>query len=235
LPSLSDLLFRTVDGAYGVNSRQRIVLWNEGCSHLLGIPADDVLGRKCCDILQGKSPTGKPFCSDKCNVAQLAVGGCATRTFPLRVSSAEGEKLKLWVNIILVPSLSDDSWICVHLLRRDAALNVLDAINGSLPEFRSQPEKRLHDIAASESTAHSSLTSREHMVVELLAEGLSTSAMSEVLDIRPVTVRNHIQHIQAKLGVHSKVETVAYAYRHNLLRSAARDPTAGQKEMTLPA
>jgi DNA-binding NarL/FixJ family response regulator len=63
----------------------------------------------------------------------------------------------------------------------------------------------------------SPLTPRQQEIVELLAEGKSATVISQELDIRLVTVRNHIQHIQAKLGVHSQAETVAYAYRHNLV------------------
>jgi DNA-binding NarL/FixJ family response regulator len=33
------------------------------------------------------------------------------------------------------------------------------------------------------------------------------------LFLSQATVRNHIQHILAKLGVHSRVEAVAYALR----------------------
>ena len=61
------------------------------------------------------------------------------------------------------------------------------------------------------------MTPRQQEIVELLAEGKSATVISQELDIRLVTVRNHIQHIQAKLGVHSQAETVAYAYRHNLV------------------
>jgi len=35
--------------------------------------------------------------------------------------------------------------------------------------------------------------------------------------ISMVTVRNHVQHIEATLAVHSQAEVVAYAYRHNLV------------------
>jgi DNA-binding CsgD family transcriptional regulator len=43
------------------------------------------------------------------------------------------------------------------------------------------------------------------------------SQMSQLLNISPVTVRNHIRHIEVKLDVHSKLEAVVYAYRHNLI------------------
>jgi DNA-binding NarL/FixJ family response regulator len=35
-----------------------------------------------------------------------------------------------------------------------------------------------------------------------------------------VTVRNHIQHLISKLGLHSQIEAVAYAYRNNLVAVA---------------
>jgi len=62
----------------------------------------------------------------------------------------------------------------------------------------------------------SMLTSREQEVYRLLAEGLPVSTISQQLHISPVTVRNHLQHIMGKLALHSQVEAVAYAYRHNL-------------------
>ena len=64
--------------------------------------------------------------------------------------------------------------------------------------------------------AASGLTTREDEIFRLLAEGLPVRAISARLYISPVTVRNHLQHIMAKLDLHSQRETVAYAYRHNL-------------------
>ncbi|MFV1973271.1 MAG: response regulator transcription factor [Thiohalobacterales bacterium] len=64
----------------------------------------------------------------------------------------------------------------------------------------------------------SSLTAREQEILQLLAEGLAVPVMSQLLNVSRVTVRNHLQHIQAKLGVHSQSETVAYAYRNNLVQ-----------------
>jgi DNA-binding NarL/FixJ family response regulator len=41
--------------------------------------------------------------------------------------------------------------------------------------------------------------------------------MAEPLRVSPVTVRNHVQNILAKLGVHSRLKGAAYATRHRLL------------------
>ena len=62
------------------------------------------------------------------------------------------------------------------------------------------------------------LTAREQQILQLLAEGLAATAISRQLYISRATVRNHTQHILAKLGLHSKLEAVAYAYRHGLTK-----------------
>lgn len=61
------------------------------------------------------------------------------------------------------------------------------------------------------------LTPRELEVLELLAEGLDQAEIASRLFISPKTVATHIDHILAKLGVHSRAEAVARAYRERLV------------------
>ncbi|HKZ75050.1 MAG TPA: LuxR C-terminal-related transcriptional regulator, partial [Actinomycetota bacterium] len=61
------------------------------------------------------------------------------------------------------------------------------------------------------------LTRREREVLRFLTGGANTRAMAERLHVSSATVRNHVQNIFAKLGVHSRLEAVAYATRHRLL------------------
>lgn len=67
------------------------------------------------------------------------------------------------------------------------------------------------------SGAASALTPRERDVLTLLAEGLATGAIAERLFISPKTVGTHVQRILAKLGVHTRAEAVAFAYREGLV------------------
>ena len=59
----------------------------------------------------------------------------------------------------------------------------------------------------------SALTASEHEVLRLLADGLSQGGIAERLVISPKTVAAHIDHILGKLGVHSRAQAVAIAYR----------------------
>ena len=60
------------------------------------------------------------------------------------------------------------------------------------------------------------LTARETEVLQLLADGLTQDAIAEKLFISPKTVATHIQRIITKLGVHSRTEAVALAYKSGL-------------------
>ena len=67
------------------------------------------------------------------------------------------------------------------------------------------------------------ITQREHEVLVLLAEGLSTREIAQQLFISLNTARNHVQRLIAKLGAHSRLEAVAVARRNGMLRTGS-DP-----------
>jgi two-component system, NarL family, nitrate/nitrite response regulator NarL len=72
-------------------------------------------------------------------------------------------------------------------------------------------------------TAHK-LTARELHVLSLLVDGLTQSEIAEKLFISPKTVGKHIEHILAKLGVHSRAQAVALAVRNRTLEAHRRAP-----------
>lgn len=58
---------------------------------------------------------------------------------------------------------------------------------------------------------HSTLTTREWQVLDLMCDGASTADIADALVLTPDTVRTHIKHILAKLGVHTREDAVAAA------------------------
>src|SRR5712691_4835615 len=76
---------------------------------------------------------------------------------------------------------------------------------------------RVHALARrSPGRAPSTLTSRELEVLWLLADGLSQAEIARRLVISPKTVGTHIEHIFLKLGVRSRAQAVAVAFRGEL-------------------
>jgi DNA-binding NarL/FixJ family response regulator len=62
-----------------------------------------------------------------------------------------------------------------------------------------------------------SLTRREGEVLALLALGLTQRDIANELVVSPKTVGSHIQNLLGKLGVHSRTQAVALAFRDGLL------------------
>ncbi|GAA2287143.1 response regulator transcription factor [Actinomadura sp. NPDC048955] len=62
------------------------------------------------------------------------------------------------------------------------------------------------------------LTARELEVLRLVAEGLSNRGISRRLFLSETTIKTHLVHIYAKLGVDSRTAAVAAATRRGLIR-----------------
>jgi DNA-binding NarL/FixJ family response regulator len=65
------------------------------------------------------------------------------------------------------------------------------------------------------------LTPRELEVLTLLAEGLAQPEIADRLEITSKTVATHIERILGKLGVRSRAQAVAFAYRETLVSISA--------------
>ncbi|MGH2700647.1 MAG: response regulator [Actinomycetota bacterium] len=62
------------------------------------------------------------------------------------------------------------------------------------------------------------LTQRELEVLTLLASGAGGEEIAKKLNVSRNTVRSHVQNILTKLQVHSRLEAVAFAARHNVVK-----------------
>ena len=230
MATLADLLFRTVDGVFAVDAKQRVVLWNPGCAQMFGLPSTQILGRPCGKILHAKNPCGQKSCVESCFISRPPDSRHVPKPFPLRARDRAGKDLSFWVNIVLVPSQRTREWTYVHLLHRCDAPDTLKILSDNT--VTPPPSGRAAGNNPYASAISAALTTRELEILKLLSEGLVAAVIAKLLSIRLVTVRNHIQHIQAKLGVHSRAETVAYAYRHNLVYSRLN---AGVTQTSLPS
>ncbi len=74
---------------------------------------------------------------------------------------------------------------------------------------------RLMDRMRAPATA---LSRRETEVLQLVADGLSNAAISKQLFLSQATVKSHLVHIYAKLGVDSRTSAVAAATAQGLIR-----------------
>ena len=217
MSTFEDILYHAVDGVFAVDAKQRIIFWNPGCEELFHRSSQWALGRPCDDVVCGRTlSTGTMFCRPNCSVAQLSRGVDGPNRFSIQTNGSDSRPLTFSVEIMLVPSRCNKKWIMLHLLHRQVNQDLLSAMDHaprSGKQVSSPGKSAIQDCA----THQSRLTAREAEVLQLLSEGLSSRVISKRFTVSHTTVRNHIQHIQSKLGVHSQTEAVAYACRHNLV------------------
>lgn len=65
-------------------------------------------------------------------------------------------------------------------------------------------------------TLPAGLTNREAEVLTLIARGLTNKQIAERLYVNESTVKTHINHLFAKVGITDRAQAVSYAYQHGL-------------------
>lgn len=115
-----------------------------------------------------------------------------------------------------VAEVSPQSSLCVLEALRDMTVSeVLDTVRHLAPPHpSSQQNRHLRVIPTPEERdALASLSERELQVVRLVAEGLSNKEISSRLTLSDKTVKNHISHILAKMGLTARTQVAVYAIR----------------------
>jgi PAS domain S-box-containing protein len=213
------VVLKTADPILASDHRLRIVLWNEGVQALLGFSADEVLGKPCCELMGCRSP-GQGLLY-RCNCTDLLRRDRQEPlpTFDRQISRKDGERV--WVHVTTLVTVSPTGLsVLVHLLRD---LTRQKEIEELLRQVASSAARLSCDRAGHPglrepaALSSSGVTDREREVIRLLAQGASTEGIAAKLSITHRTARNHIQNILSKLGVHSRLEAVAYASNRGLL------------------
>lgn len=204
---LEEALQRAGDGVFVIADDGRIVFWNRAAERILGYTARDVMGRPCCDVFTGYDDDGNRLCHQGCHVMTLVRLSEPVQTFDMRTRTKGGRAIWLNISILRMPSAEAGAGgLTVHLFRDVTAAKELLML--------------VHErLTPAPDPAHpaSLLTRRELEVLRLMTQGLNTADAARRLHVSSATIRNHVQNIFGKLGVHSRLEAVAYATRHRLL------------------
>jgi PAS domain S-box-containing protein len=103
----------------------------------------------------------------------------------------------------------------VDAVRRVHAGEPLLALEEILELLRYAGRQREREHADRQAIAQ--LTVREHEVLQGLADGLNSQQIADRLFISIRTERNHIANILGKLGVHSQLQALVLALRHDVI------------------
>ena len=218
---LFQALSRTNDGAFIIDGRHRIIFWNQGAERVLGFTEEEVLGRQCFEILGGRDDRGRTLCQRFCLVALCAESGSVIPNIDVRTRTQGNEER--WVNLTTFEYTTADAGtgkVIVHLFRditdKKDYKEFVDQLLSLSDKLQRDDNPTINRIN-SRDYHNGTLTNREKQVLDLIARGLGTNETADALAISRSTVRNHIQNILGKLGVHSRLEAIAYAYQNGMI------------------
>jgi PAS domain S-box-containing protein len=195
------------DGAFVIGQDGRVRSWNRAAEALLGFTAREVVGRPCCEVFDGYNTDGNRLCSRACHVMELVRLEEPVQHFDMRARTKAGRPVWLNMSVLTTPGPANERLI-IHLFRDvTAGKELLALVHERLGVTRGSGDGGAPAAA---------LSRRELDVLRLMTEGLNTAAIAERLRRSRATVRNHAHSIFAKLGVHSRLEAVAFATKHRL-------------------
>ena len=202
---LDQALAGSGDGVLAVATDGRVVQWNRAAEKILGYTAREAIGRPCCDLFMGRDESGNRLCYKGCHVMALIKMGDPVQSFEMQTRTKAGRPV--WLNLSTLATTNGHGGpLTIHLFRDVSATK----------ELLKLVRERLAAPTAPVTDAGNPLTRRELEILRLLAGGADTKAAAEHLHVSPATVRNHVQNILGKLGVHSRLQAVAYATSHHL-------------------
>ena len=176
---------------------------NQRAEALLGVSAADCVGRPCYQVIAGTDDLGRASCKRNCPILGLARAKREIEPVRIRVRGPDGKGR--WIEVLhitLTPPESKGVWLVHCALHADRA----HRMEKYLARIASRTP---HPEISSETSARLGLTPRENEILQLLAKDKGLHEIAEKTCVSYVTVRNHVQHILAKLGVHSIAEAVA--------------------------
>jgi len=209
------LLQGTSDAAIAIAPDGRIRGCNEAAEALFGHTAKELESSYCTDLMGSDDSTDDATSCPDCAVLDRAMAGQPSSAFDCSIRTSDGPR---WVNVSTITLAANESGILIVQLLRDVhTKKKLETLTRQmLDQIPGLPGETVEELLGSPQP-HVDLTPRELSVLKLLANGRSTRVISTELGISLATVRNHINHILKRLGVHSRTEAVLRAVNERLI------------------
>ncbi len=209
---LRQLLQRTMDPAFALTARAEIWAWNPAAEAITGFSAAEALHQSFPTLTDARGPLGKLLDAEYC---QRVIRDRGASSFDLELKTASGVSLWLNVSVLVFEPLRSGPALIVHLAhditasrRRRALFERLREVAREITQLADE-EHHLVPVAL--------LTPQEQRLLSLFAQGKTPAQVAKELDISPQTLRNHLYHVNQKLGTHNRLEAVIHAVRRGLI------------------
>jgi PAS domain S-box-containing protein len=209
---LSRLLERTADVAFALTPRAEIWAWNPAAESLTGFTRAKALHQSFPLLVEARGPLGKPLDAEYC---KRAIDDGGVSSFDLQLKTARGSPIWLNVSVLVFEPLRNSDALIVHVahdITESRERRVLyERLHETAREITQLVDAERHLVPVPV------LTQQEQRVLLAFAQGRTPAQVATQLDISPQTLRNHLYHVNRKLGTHNRLEAVVHAVRRGLI------------------
>jgi DNA-binding CsgD family transcriptional regulator len=163
-----------------------------------------MIGKTCYQTLCCSIPVSG-ICSKKCHPVENSIRKRTTKTFDVYWNNKDNVVKRYSVSILLTNGGKYHSET-VHVFR-DASKEI---------RFSNYPIETL-DETNEAWPKPKQLTQREDQALRMLAAGLGTNEIADLMGIKPITARNHILRVLDRLNARNRLEAVAIGTRLKLI------------------
>ncbi len=174
--------------------------WGARAEQVLGVPANEVVGRRCFDVLGDSRVAGQTICGPGCWVARALSRGQTVPAFCMDLCVAGRQRRAFTLGFLV----DESTKFLIHVFRE--CLPGESAQDGQAAgTAQPGPSADQAEIAG--------LTRRQHQVLQLIVSGATSIQIARSLGVTHATARNHVQNLLTRLGVRSRLEAALLAQR----------------------
>jgi len=214
---LQEFLEETADAAFSVNPQGEICSWNAAAEKLFGYLASEAIGKSCYELLQCSGCLGIEQCTREFYAHQATAEHCRVPNFDLEVTVRSGRRIWVDLSTLLFEDGRTHPRLIVHLSRNITERKQHEDLMRKMLQLSKQI------IAISDGTGRghmgpvSSLSEQEQSILRLFSDGKNSAEIARALKISLQTLRNHLHHVNDKLGTHNRLQDVMHAMHRKLL------------------
>jgi len=186
-----------------VSQEGNIVYLNPQAEALMGKSHSECVGQPCHETVNGVSFDGEKLCGADCLVRRSIRREQPIEPIAFTITGNNGNEHHVKVVIIAAEMGPQRDQQLVHCIVDEGREH---AMRRYVETVRSRSKHRKAEL---ESLEPFHLSDREKEILRLLATDETLHGIAHKLSLSYATVRNHVQHLLTKLGVHSILEAVA--------------------------
>lgn len=214
---LLEFLEETADAAFCVSQQGDICSWNSAAEQLFGYSASEAISRSCYGLLQCRGSLGAKFCTQEFYARQATEEACRIPNFDLEVTVRSGGRIWVDLSTLVFKNGGTHPRLIVHLSRDITERKHNEDLLHKMLQLSKEIIAVSNGNGIGRPAPVSLLSEQEQSVLRLFSGGKRSTEIANELGISVQTLRNHLHHVNDKLGTHDRLQAVMHAMHRKLI------------------